>query len=111
MIISPVSLTEADLNRPQWRLVYIGVICACMWAAYWYNGWRTSPERTKILKAATDQATCTKCGSDEVHFDTDTMGSPPVKVTCKKCGHEWWWTPPVGRLARPQIGKRISILI
>jgi DNA-directed RNA polymerase subunit M/transcription elongation factor TFIIS len=94
MIPLAVALSEADLNSPQWRLVYIGVIGIAMWAAFWYRGWKTSPERTRDIKASTDQATCPKCGSDDVHFDTDTMGNPPVKVTCRKCGEWWWWTPP-----------------
>jgi hypothetical protein len=100
MIICSVALTQADLNSPFWRLVYIGVICIVMWAAFWYKGRRTSPERTKIIKAATDQAICPECDSDEVSFNISEMMTPPVKVTCRKCGHEWWWTPPFRKVVR-----------
>jgi len=98
MMENLVALTEADLNSPFWTIVFIVAVGIAMWAAFWYSGWRTSPERTKILKAATDQATCPECGSDEVHFNTLELMNPPVKVTCKKCGYEWWWTPPMALL-------------
>ena len=89
-----IALTEADLASPTWRLVFVGVIILATYLAFVWNPWKTSPERTKILKAATDQAICPECDSDEVHFDTLELMNPPVKVTCKRCGYEWWWTPP-----------------
>jgi len=94
MILYSVALTEADLGSPYWRLVYIGIIGIVTFLAFVWNPWKTSSERTKILKAATDQATCPECDSDEVHFDTLELMNPPVKVSCKRCGYEWWWTPP-----------------
>jgi hypothetical protein len=55
------------------------------WRARDYKGW----------KMATDQATCPECGNDEVVFDTLELMNFPVEARCKKCGHKWWYTPPI----------------
>jgi hypothetical protein len=56
------------------------------------DNWRARDP--KGWKAATDQATCPECGSDEVVFDTLELYNFPVEARCKRCGHKWWYTPP-----------------
>jgi hypothetical protein len=93
MIMCSVALTEADLNSPFWRLVYIGVIgviCIAIWVLNRYS----TTEHTKPLKALSDQSICPECDSDETYFDISEFMIFPLNVTCRKCGHEWWWTPP-----------------
>lgn len=46
----------------------------------WTNTWRY-----------TNQATCPKCGSNDIRFDYGRMIDYDTTGICKYCGHTWVW--------------------
>ena len=98
-IISRV--TTIDFASPLWYLICASSLALIAWVFEFFSpghvkvsedSWRDYDP--KGWKTATDQATCPECDSDDVFFDTLELMNFPVEVTCKRCGHKWWYTPP-----------------
>lgn len=73
------------------------MILTVSWFCFYWNYWRTSPRRTTDIKAAQDMYVCPECGAsaEEITFDTEGWYFSLLPTfKCRRCGYEWYYTPP-----------------
>ncbi len=100
MMLSPVALTEADLNDPIWRLLFVALFVGIFAFYRFFSPGHVKPAVGRVplesRPPALEMVSCPECGSEEIQFDTLDLMIYPIEVSCKKCGHEWWYIPLLG---------------